>query len=488
MRRHDPIPSRSSRPVAALLLALGLGACAAGPEPATSAVHVADAFTHAPESGQPAPARELEFWRAFGDPLLGTLVEDALSANHDLRAALARRDRADALLRERRHDRAPTVTARGEAGSARTSASQLPGAPREARDTDRYELGVGAHWELDVVGRVRRQVEADRLDARAAAADLAALQILIVSELTTAYFELRGVQTRLRVAHANARNQHESLRLIETRLHAGQGTALEAERARAQLASTRAAVPALQAAAAALMHRIAVLSGRPPDSLATQLNDPAPVPSLADGVNPGAPGELLRRRPDVAAAEQRLHAATARIGVATADLFPRFTLNALFGTQAASTGALFGRDSESRLLVLGVDWSFLDAGRVRARIAAAEAGADEHLALYERTVLLALEETETALAGYRHARQERDYRDEAAAAAARATAVARLQFDGGLIDHLALLDAERAQFDAEDALARSEAASAVRLVAVYRALAGGWPQRLPSSHSGQEQT
>jgi multidrug efflux system outer membrane protein len=218
-----------------------------------------------------------------------------------------------------------------------------------------------------------------------------------------------------------------------------------------------------------------VLTGRPPAALVAELETPAPLPALPAQIPAGAPGDLLRRRPDIFAAERRLAGATARIGVATADLFPRFTLGGLIGTQAADSDALFERDSETRSIALGIDWSFLDIGRVRARIAATDADAAENLATYEQTVLRALEETENALVRYARLQREREHLQAAAAAGSEAARLARLRFDGGIADFLQVLDAERSQLETEDRLVQSETRSAVALVGLYRAMAGGWP-------------
>jgi outer membrane protein TolC len=191
----------------------------------------------------------------------------------------------------------------------------------------------------------------------------------------------------------------------------------------------------------------------------------------------GTPGELLRRRPDVIAAERRLAGAAASIGVATADMFPRFTFGGMVGTQASDVDALFERDSETRLVALGIDWSFLDVGRVRARIAAADANAEANLAAYEQTVLRALEETQNALVRYDRALREREHLRAAAADTTRAATLARLRFNGGITDFLDVLDAGRSQLEAQDQLAQSDARSATALVALYKSLAGGWPGR-----------
>jgi NodT family efflux transporter outer membrane factor (OMF) lipoprotein len=458
-----------------------LSACAIGPDYVRPDLQTPDRFARveAPADATALPAADAAFWQGFGDPLLTRLVEDALAANHDLRIALARYDAANALLRGAKFDYLPTVTAGASAADVRSSADQLPGMPRAQRDGRNYEAAASASWELDLFGRVRRNVEAHRAQAQALASDLAAMQVAIVGELARSYVELRGLQDRLRVARENADNQRETLRLVQARFDAGRGSEFDTSRARAQLEATLAGVPALEAQVAVAMHRIAVLTGRTPDARIAELQAPAPLPTLPGKLDPGTPGDLLRRRPDVAAAEQRLHAATAEIGVATADLFPRFTLGGLIGSQAVDAGALFERDSETRLVALGIDWSFLNVGRVRARIAAADAGAAGELARYEQTVLLALEDAENALVRTARARNEDAHRVQAARDSANAARLARVRFEAGAADLFEVLDAERTRLQAEDALAEARIRSATSVIALYRAFAGGWPARMP---------
>lgn len=478
-----PVSLRSAPLFSAIVLSLLLSGCLAGPDHVRPDIATGNAFHHdetaAAVAPPTAPHRDAAFWRGFDDPMLEGLVEDALRANHDLRIGLARLDQARALARQSRLDFFPTVTAEAGAGDARASRDQAPGMDRGQRDAESHDAGLRAAWELDFFGRVRRGAQASRAESDAAAADLATLQVAVAADVAQTYFELRGRQAQLAVARGNAGNQRGLLELVDARLEAGRGTELDTARARAQWESTRSRIPALESEVAAGMHRIAVLTGRTPASLVDALDAAKPLPSPGMAEAAGVPGELLRRRPDVAAAEARLEAATARIGVATADLFPRFTLGGLIGSQAVDAGALFERDSETRLVALGVDWSFLDVGRVRARIAGAEAGADENLARYQQTVLRALEETENALARHRSARAELAHLQSAAEAGQRGADMARLRFEGGLVDFLVVLDAERAQLDAEDRLAQGQARAALARVAVYRALAGGWPDRLP---------
>jgi len=294
------------------------------------------------------------------------------------------------------------------------------------------------------------------------------------------YFQMRGLQERLRVARANADNQKETLRLVQARLDAGRGTEFDTSRANAQLEATLSRIPALEAAAAVQMHRIAVLVGEPPEALIAELQKPAALPPLPGEIDAGTPGQLLRRRPDVIAAEHRLHATTARVGVATADLFPRFTLGGLIGSQAVDSGALFQRDSETHLVALGIDWSFLDVGRVRARIAASQADASGELARYQQSVLLALEDAENALVRYDRTRKEDAHLQQAAADGARAAQLARVRFQAGAADLFEVLDAERTQLQAQDAFADARTRSVSAEVGVYRAMAGGWPDHTPA--------
>lgn len=457
------------------LLALAAG-CAVGPDyvrPQTAAPQTFAQF----DAVYAAEAPVAEFWRGFDDPLLTQLVEGALAHNHDLRAALGRLDQARAIARLSRHDLLPTVTAGAGYTDARASADQAPGVPRQQRDSELYDAGFDAFWELDLFGRVRRGAQASRADAQAAAGDLRALQVTVAAEVARAYFELRGLQEQLRVARGNADNQATTLSLTQARLDAGRGTEFDVSRARGQLEFTRSRIPALEAALLAAAHRLAVLNAREPSALLAELEPVRPLPALPQSVAVGTPAELLRRRPDILGVERRLAASTARIGVATADLFPRVTLNGTLGTAATDLGGLFTRNSETYGFGPAISWTFLDLGRVRARIAASDASAETQLALYEGSVLRALEETENALVAYARAQREGRHLADSSAASTRAAELARLRFEGGAADFLHVLDAQRSQLEAEDRLAQSQTRTATALIAVYKSVSGGWPER-----------
>ena len=472
-----------SRLAISVLATALLSACAVGPDFVRPDVATSAIFVRAPEASAAPVSADAPFWEAFGDPVLSSLVTDALRANHDLRIALARRDQADALLRGARFDRLPTITADAQGSEARASADQLPGIAREDRTSRSYEASIAASWELDLFGRIRRSVEAGTATADASAADLRAAQVAVTGDVASAYIELRGLQERLRVARANRDNQQRTLDLVQARLDAGSASDFDATRARAQRDTTAARIPALEAAEAVTMHRIAVLTGRTPDALIATLSKPAPLPALPTRIQPGTPADVLRQRPDVAAAEARLHAATARIGIATADLFPRITLGGLLGSQAGAAGALFERDSETRLVALGIDWSFLDVDRVRARIAESGAAGDAALAQYQQSVLRALQDTEDALVRLDRVGKEDAYLQRAAMDSTRAADLARLRYQAGATGLFEMLDVERGQLQAEDAFADVRARSALNAIALYKALGGGWPQSLPVRES-----
>ncbi|WP_205956094.1 efflux transporter outer membrane subunit [Pseudoxanthomonas winnipegensis] len=456
-----------------------LAACTVGPDYVRADAPRAETFVQAPVAAQVAGRQttaEREFWRAFNDPQLSSLVERALLQNHDVRIALARYDQARALSRDAGYARLPQLDANAQAERVRSSADQAPGVDRDGRDTHNYVGGLGVSWELDLFGRLRRASEASRADAQAASADLAAMQVAIAASVAQGWFELRGLQSQLDIARENAATQERTLKLLQARTEAGFSDAFDVDRGRAQLEATLARIPSLEAAEAVAANRIAVLVGATPESMAAELMTSGALPTLPAAPLPGTPSDLLRRRPDVAAAERRVAAATARVGVATADLFPRFSLGALFGTQALGSGALFARDSETRVLSLGLDGGFLNVGRVRARIAAANAQTAQDLAAYQQTVLRALEDTENALVRVDRSRTESAHLDQAAQAGTRAAQVARLRLDNGAIDTLDMLEAERTRLDSQDAAIQGRVRSGVAMVQLYAALAGGWPE------------
>ncbi len=470
------------RKLALLSLAALLSACAVGPNYVKPDVKTAPGFSGAAAATYTAQDPVAQFWTQFNDETLDQLVGDALAANHDLRIALAHVKEARALNRESKFDLAPTVTT--SAGYTKQRYSTAQTAASFGRETELYDAGFDATWELDLFGRVRRGVEASRAQSDAAVASLRDAQVIVTAEVTRTYFELRGAQTQLAVAQANVANQQATLKLTQVRLDAGRGTELDTSRAQAQLSSTLATVAPLEAAVSRDIHRLSVLTGREPNALTDVLTPTRDLPALPGVSAVGDPASLLRRRPDIRVAERDLAASTARIGVAIGDLFPKVTFTGTAGYVAGSAAALGDSGTDSFVIAPGISWAALDVGRVRARIAGARARNDAALARYDQTVLRALEETEDALVTHARARERLAHVEQAAQASATAAQLARLRFQNGLVDFLQVLDAERTQLEAEDRLAQSHADAATSLIAVYKALGGGWEGApLPSAHS-----
>jgi multidrug efflux system outer membrane protein len=379
---------------------------------------------------------------------------------------------ARAIRGEARLDFAPTVTAGADHVEARASERQtFAGADR---DQDYYQASFDAFWELDFFGRVRRNYEAQSALVQAAEAGFYSTQVSVTAEVARSYFDLRGSQQRLEVARRNSTNQEESLRITQARLDAGRGTQLDVSRAQAQLSATLATIPDLEAGVTRSILRLGVLTGKSPDSLLGSLSTTVPLPALPQTYSIGTPEALLRRRPDIRLAERELASATAQIGVAVGDLFPRISFVGRWGFDAISSGDLGNAASESFAFGPSIQWAAFDLGRVHQRIKQKEAAADGALARYEQTVLRALEETDASLTDYAKARVKQQHLESSATASADAARLARARFDSGVADFLTVLDAERTMLEAEDRLAQSETQTATALLAMYKALGGGF--------------
>ena len=459
----------------ALLFSLTLAGCAVGPNYEPPVVHAPDQFDRVDPTEYGTNEPVAEFWRQFNDPLLDRLVGDALAANHDLRIAAARMETARALARQARHDFYPTVTTSASYVDSRTSAAQLFTGGDEGFDNEVYDVGFDVFWELDIFGRVRRANQARSAEYDATVADLAAAQVSIASELARSYFELRGLQEQLRVANANAENQRSTLELTEARLEAGSGTEFDTSRASAQLHLTLSRIPSLETAIAGTIHAIGVLTGREPQELRAELEPVQPLPALPELTDVGAPATLLRRRPDINAAERRLAESTALQGVAVASLVPQVTLGGRIGWVAHEPDELDDDGNENWSLGPTISWPAFDLGRVRAGVQAADAQTQAAIATYEQTVLRALEETETGLTRYANQQREATELGASARASENAARLARLRYEGGVADFLQVLDSERTQLEAQDRLAVSETATATALIALYKALGSPLP-------------
>ncbi|HYB32275.1 MAG TPA: efflux transporter outer membrane subunit [Steroidobacteraceae bacterium] len=453
-------------------IAAALAGCAVGPNYVKPDTPIAAQFQGARDAAFSQDDAQAKFWTQFGDATLDRLVDDALAANHDLRIALGNLLEARAERREAQFDLVPTVTASG--GYTKERLSQVQSFTGQALDEQFYDAGFDAFWELDLFGRVRRNLEARHAEVESAQASLRDAQVSVTAEVARSYFELRGEQTQLAVARRNVDNQRETFKLTQQRLDAGRATELDTSRAQAQLSATLSTLGPLEAAIARSIHRLAVLTGREPNALDALLEPKQELPELPQITAVGDPAGLLRRRPDIRVAERQLAASTALVGVAIGDLFPKVTFVGNFSYSAPQVSAFGESSSRGYLIGPSISWAALDLGRVRAQVAASRARADVALAGYERTVLRALEETEDALVTHARTRDSLQDASDSAAASATAARIARVRYEGGMVDFLDVLDAERTQLAAEDRLAQSRTDTATSLVAVYKALGGGW--------------
>ncbi|CAI8744528.1 outer membrane protein, multidrug efflux system [Methylocaldum szegediense] len=460
-----------------------VSACAVGPDYRQPDAAPGAQFAHAVLPEFKRDGIEIAWWKQFDDPVLSELIDQAVSNNRGLKAAEANLRVARALYLEAGLDLLPTITSHANYTTTKRSFDAMNRRQYAPRELELFNVGFDAFWEVDFFGRIRRSVEARDAEVAAAEADLRDLLVSVIAEVARNYFELRGLQNQLDVAQKNADNQAATLELTQARLEAGRGTELDTSRAKAQLDSTLATIPPLQSRIRQTIHRLGVLTGQLPDSLSSQLSTPAPMPKIPESIRIGSPSELLRRRPDIRVAERNLAAATARIGVATADLFPRVTFNGTIALESRTLSGLGASGTEAFSVGPRISWAFLDLGRVLARIKAADASAEARLANYEQTVLTALEETENALVNYNRERTRLALLMSAAAASEHAHQLAHLRFEDGIEDFLTVLDAERRLLQDQEQLAQSETATATALIAVYKALGGGWEVYAPDENA-----
>lgn len=474
-----------AKPLAWFLSTLWLAGCTVGPEYVRPAPPMPAQFDQgtADAAAQPVQTR---VWSAFGDTELETLIERALAANTSIAQAAARLQETLALRGLIPFALFPTVNAAADAERSDPS-GQDPFLPPGQGRSDTWRAGFDASWEIDLFGSLRNQSNAVRRRTQANAAELAQVRLSIVAETAQAFFALRGARARLRLHESNLAKLGESVDLVTALEVYGRGTALDVARISAQRSALAAQLAHLEAEVVRHEQRLAALTALPVAELREQLDPEAALPPLPALVTLGTPEQWLKRRPDVRAAERRLAAAYSDIGVEVAEYFPKLNLFGRFGWTAQRIGDLGEGSAERGSWGPSLSWSFLDAGRVRQRVKAAQARADEARAAFDETVLRALEETETALAAYRAANRAALELDDAARAAGDAARLARLRFEAGADDALSLLDAERSRIDFESRAVEAGVARATALAALYKALAGDFattPSDSPSRSGG----
>ncbi len=464
---------------ATTLMLIFSGCAAVGPNYTPPVTTVSDSW-HTPMQGglhatTPDPETLSQWWKTLDDPVLYELIHQATAGNLDLKEAKAR-------VREARANRGvadaglfPTLDASGQATESKGSQETGAGTQRTL-----YSAGFDAGWEIDIFGGVRRTVEAADADLQAQKSSLRDVLVTLTAEVAVNYVEMRTYQTRLKVVTTNLETQKETYHLTQWRYQAGLSDALAVQQARYNMESTRSQLPTIRSSLAASRNRLAVLSGKQPGSLSRDLETPAPIPVTPLNVAVGIPAECIRRRPDIRQAEQEVAAQTARIGVAEAELYPKFSLLGSIGIEALSIGGLASTDGFTYSIGPSFSWRLFDGGAIRQTIKAQTAIQEQALARYELTVLEALEEVENALKAYAEEQTRRAALAQAGDAARQAVTLAQNKYEAGVIDFNDVLEAQRSQLSFEDELARSEGQVTANLISLYKALGGGWETLVPA--------
>lgn len=492
------------------LLALLLG-CTVGPDFAPPKADTPQRFTlpaQMPASAATqAPIASAAWWESFGDPALTSLVGRAATSNLDVRQAVLRiaearanRDVAAAGMfpvlsanasyeRERISEKTAFTSLLGSLGAGAAAGHGPPGGvsgvpPGFQNPFGQWQAGFDASWEIDLWGRVRRNVEAADADTEASVEDGRSVLVSLFAEVGRDYVDLRAAQLRRAVLEENVATARDILALARDRRQAGTGTDLDVANAAAQLTSTEAQLPAEASRATQDVNGLSFLLGQPPGTLGAELETAKPVPPVPPEVPIGLPADLVRRRPDIREAEAQLHAATARIGVAVADLFPTVTLSANAGSQASRAGEIGTWASRFFSIGPSLELPIFNGGQLRAMVRLQDVRAKEAAVAYARAVLSALNDVENALAAYGAEQSRRVSLTATVDQDREALSLARQRYASGVTTFLDVLDAERALEQSELSLADSTAAVSTDLVALYKALGGGWESQAAQNAPG----
>jgi NodT family efflux transporter outer membrane factor (OMF) lipoprotein len=442
--------------------------------------------TTQPISADQPPEDYQAWWTNFNDEKLNSLIQRAIQANPDVSNAIARILEARANRGVIASGLFPEIDALGSYNQTRFSnnlpglsslSSAFNGGPVGAPSltTSYWEAGLDATWEVDIFGGTRRGIEAANYSIQAAVENLRDVQVSLVAEVAVDYIQLRGAQRQLDIAQHNLSSQDQTLALTRSRAEGGLIPYLNVAQQEAQVASTAATVPQFETQIRQNIHHLAILLGQDPGALSAELSPPAPIPVGPTSVPPGIPSELLRRRPDVREAERQLAAATAQIGVATADLFPKFSVTGAMGFESGTLKQLFDYSSRFYNIAPGVTWDIFDAGKVSSNIKVQNARQAEALATYRKAVLQSLSDVDDALVGCNREQVRLAALRDAVAANQRSVDLSTELFEKGSTDFLSVLDAQRDLFAAQNEMAISEQQVSADLVALYKALGGGWP-------------
>jgi NodT family efflux transporter outer membrane factor (OMF) lipoprotein len=468
------VRSRRMQRVALALLVLAMAGCASGPDyhapslPKTAA----GAFVSQPVDTDAAVSLPTDWWRLYNDPVLDSLVQEAFSANTDLRVALANLDRARVIYKEARGGLFPSTTTSASVGYGRDQTTWTGNG--QAPTQWSYSGGIDVSYELDLFGRVRRDIEATLDDTDAVAAAYDAARVVVVAETTRAYVDACTYGESVDVARSSIELARRSLDLVRSQEQAGSASHLDAERAGVTLAQAEAALPPLQGQRDAALFELAALVGRTPSQIPELARACIKPPEIAGALPVGDGTALLRRRPDVRQAERQLAADTARIGVAVADLYPRVSLGA--SGNYLRNDYLKGNRTLSFSFGPLISWTFPDTMVARSRIAQAKAQSAASLASFDGTVLKALKESEQSLSAYGAAMEQHDALIEARNRAERVFLLADQRYRAGSISYLDVIVAQTSLIEAKSQVAAADQRVGSARVSVFKALGGGWEQ------------
>lgn len=462
-----------------ILLALTLTSCAVGPDYIAPDLAVDGAFS---EAGQDqALDIEQQWWKSFNDQTLNSLIADAVANNKGVQQSLSRINQSRALARQAFAELLPGTQLSGGMEKSKTSGARFPGADNGADGTEEkfeykvFTAGIDAAWEIDFFGRLRRELEARNAAYDGSVATLHDSVRILIAEVALSYFQLRASQAELAVAQKNLTIQEETNEFVQTKRKFGTANELDTARAEAQLESTRSIVPTLELMVKMQKNRLAVLLGKKPGELKDQLAEVKEIPSYGGPLTVGTPEMLLRRRPDLRAAERELASQTALVGVAVGELFPKIQISGSVGLEA-NTFNNIPDGAETYHFGPSFTWSPFDLGRLRSKIKAQDAKTEEALLGYEQAVLEALEDVENAIASLNAENRRLVSTEKAYKASSRAHQLAVEQYEEGVIDFLSVLDAQEEALNNERLFIQSKQQAATALVGLYKALGGGWEE------------
>lgn len=462
------------RSAAVVVLAL-LAGCAVGPDYETPKTETPAAWG---EKADTEAADLSRWWTVFRDEQLDALVERAVASNHDLRIAAGRVNEARAQMGVAMGALLPEVNFGASHSNSRISPNAQP-FPVSDIYQSRYKAGFDASWEIDVFGGLQRGYEAVTADYESWIENRRAVLVVLLGDVARNYVGLRGNQLLLDVLRQNVASARDTVEITKARLAAGVATALDVSRAEALRATAEAALPQVEAALKQTIHRLSVLVGTAPETLTAELLLVKPVPAAPARVIVGLPSDLIRRRPDIRQAERRLASVTATIGVATSELYPKISLTGSFGLDSLGSADFLKWESRAWSVGPSIRWPIFAGGRIRAQIAVQTAQQEQALATFERQVLVALEDVENALVAYLREGDRRRFLETAVDENRKAVDLAEDLYRKGLTSFIDVLDAQRALYATESELARSRADVTLNLVALYKALGGGWESREP---------